>query len=102
MVIAGLAYNEIGSRRKCRDGDFCYRDRPHKSLENGGWRGALPNGFCRGSVEEGESGVPSRAEDSAAGSRSRRQNVVRIDMAQQTSQMTFTMGSDPIVSLEYV
>ena len=26
MVIAGLAYNEIGSRRKCRDGDFCYGD----------------------------------------------------------------------------
>jgi len=22
MVIAGLAYNEIGLRRKCRDGDF--------------------------------------------------------------------------------
>ena len=25
MVIAGLAYNEIGSRRKCRDGDFFCR-----------------------------------------------------------------------------
>ena len=40
MVIAGLAYNEIGSRRKCRDGDFCYGDRPQESMEKWGLAGA--------------------------------------------------------------
>ena len=40
MVIAGLACNEIGSRRNCRDGDFCYRDRPQESMEKWGLAGA--------------------------------------------------------------
>ena len=42
MVIAGLAYNEIGSRRNWRDGDFCYGDRPHESLEKWGLAGVCP------------------------------------------------------------
>ena len=45
VVIVVLAYNEIGSRRKCRDGDFCYRDRPQESMEKWGLAGACPQGF---------------------------------------------------------
>ena len=46
MVIAGLAYNEIGSRGKCRDGDFCYGDRPQESIEKLGFARVCPQRIC--------------------------------------------------------